>query len=283
MQGHNHPEHNHHGMMMKAVAKFDTCAKAAPGDETALAKCVATHLADMKPCVEGLETNYNRGLPLPVKIFKTCFGKLQTCLKDEPSDACSDTMQKCATKGRKKGAMKGMPDPLLKSIREFRRCKRGDKMTKLQCAMKYAKQVASMMEWAHLRRCQKGQFLCEALDRNNCLETLTGAKKCVIVEPVAPIPPANAPQKIATRYGNMAEALECLKTAQEGITRNIQNHAKYIECVYDSDYLAPKAEQLAEIRHVYCYIKLKSCVGETGTTSASCSEAYAYCRADIIH
>merc|ERR1712059_187474 len=149
--------------------------------------------------------------PPPVKIFKTCFGKLQTCLKDEPSDACSDTMQKCATKGRKKGGMKGgmkghmkgamtgMPDPLLKSIREFRRCKRGGKMTKLQCAMKYAKQVASMMNWAHLQRCQKGQFLCEALDRNDCLETLTGAKKCVEVEPVAPIPPANAPQKIATR------------------------------------------------------------------------------------
>lgn len=272
---HNHPKHNHHMMMMKTVHQFDTCTATADGDESELGVCISKHLTDMQTCIEGLDNRFKTmGLPKPVMKFVGCFKALNMCMAAK-KNGCTANMRKCVAKknpGEKKGKfMKHVPPPIKKSIAGYIACKKADAISDLDCTKKHIKEVANILTWAQLGRCQMGQFLCEALGGDNCLETLTDAdKKCVKKAPTVPNT-EGAPQKLATAIGAMAEALRCWTSAATE-----QDNTKYVDCVYNSKWIGTRKSSINEIRHVYCYTKLKSCNAEKST----CTSEYAECRGD---
>jgi len=85
--GHRMMGHNHHMTMMCSVMNFMDCTKPEGADITA---CYKTHETEMEECIEGARPPAE--IPGPIKKFKDCFEKLETC---GPSKQCTDAMLAC--------------------------------------------------------------------------------------------------------------------------------------------------------------------------------------------
>jgi len=299
---HNHPAHQHHADMMGIVAELKTCLEDASGDEKEVGDCITDHLSDMKKCIKGLDTNFKKGpgLPKPLRKFVACFAGLKDCKKDATRTDCAEHMIKCVgfkkdgskkghhhhkgpkgkkgKKGKKvkgKGIVAHVATPIQVNIDLYIECTKGkEEGTPVEdCTTKYIPIVTDILRWMKLGRCQMGQFLCEALDGGNCLETLTGEKKCITALPGPPPMGAPMAQEKATMFTKMAAARMCLKTERSSTmpeSEDEPDNSRYVDCVYESDWIK------SEGRHVYCYGKLKSC-DATSTKKTKCIENYTEC------